>query len=76
MAAQGRWLLALATLQLLTGLSNVILDWPLAAAVLHTGGAAALVGVLAWALAGSRASVVPVASVSADAALAAAKAKA
>jgi cytochrome c oxidase assembly protein subunit 15 len=75
-AAQGRWLLALATLQLLTGLSNVILDWPLAAAVLHTGGAAALVGVLAWALAGSRASVVPVASVSADAALAAAKAKA
>ena len=47
-AAQGRWLLALAALQLVTGLSNVILDWPLAAAVLHTGGAAALMVVLTW----------------------------
>ena len=37
-------------LQLATGLSNVILDWPLVAAVLHTGGAAALVVVLTWAL--------------------------
>ena len=43
-------------LQLLTGLSNVVLDWPLAAAVLHTGGAAALVVVLMWILTGARAS--------------------
>ena len=34
---------------------NVVLDWPLVAAVLHTGGAAALVVVLTWALAASRA---------------------
>lgn len=40
------WLLGLAGLQLLTGLSNVVLDWPLLAAVAHTGGAAALVVVL------------------------------
>ncbi len=33
-------------LQVMTGLSNVLFDWPLIAAVLHTGGAAALVGVL------------------------------
>jgi cytochrome c oxidase assembly protein subunit 15 len=42
-------------LQFATGLSNVVLDWPLVAAVLHTGGAAALVVVLTWALAASRA---------------------
>ena len=42
--------LALAALQLATGLSNVVFDWPLLAAVLHTGGASALVGVLTWAL--------------------------
>ena len=48
--ALGRWaavLAAVALLQLLTGLSNVILDWPLVAAVAHTGGAAALVTLLA-----------------------------
>jgi cytochrome c oxidase assembly protein subunit 15 len=45
-----RWLLALLGLQVLTGLSNVVLDWPLAAAVLHTGGAGALVVVLVWLL--------------------------
>ena len=50
LALQARWLLGLAALQLATGLSNVILDWPLVAAVLHTGGAAALVVVLTWAL--------------------------
>ncbi len=49
-----RWLAALISLQLATGLSNVVLDWPLAAAVLHTGGAGALVLVLTWALLGSR----------------------
>ena len=52
--AQARWLAALALAQLATGLSNVVLGWPLAAAVLHTGGAAALVVVLTWALAASR----------------------
>ncbi|OGB32308.1 MAG: hypothetical protein A3F78_16865 [Burkholderiales bacterium RIFCSPLOWO2_12_FULL_61_40] len=41
---------ALLTLQVLTGLSNVLLDWPLLAAVLHTGGAGALVVVLVWLL--------------------------
>ena len=54
LAVQRRWLLGLSLLQLLTGLSNVVLDWPLAAAVLHTGGAAALLLVLTWALAASR----------------------
>lgn len=39
---QARWLLALLLLQFLTGLSNIVLGWPLLAAVLHTGGAAAL----------------------------------
>jgi cytochrome c oxidase assembly protein subunit 15 len=38
----GRALGALLALQLATGLSNVVLDWPLLAAVLHTGGAGAL----------------------------------
>ncbi|MBE2262370.1 MAG: COX15/CtaA family protein [Burkholderiaceae bacterium] len=51
---QARWLAGLAGLQLVTGLSNVVLDWPLVAAVAHTGGAAALVVVLTWALADSR----------------------
>lgn len=37
---------ALLALQLVTGLSNVVLDWPLFAAVLHTGGAGALAVVL------------------------------
>lgn len=55
--AQSHWLAGLAVLQLVTGLSNVVLGWPLVAAVLHTGGAAALVVVLTWALAASRAAV-------------------
>jgi cytochrome c oxidase assembly protein subunit 15 len=41
-------------LQLITGLSNVVLGWPLLAAVLHTGGAAAMVVTLTWALSVSR----------------------
>jgi cytochrome c oxidase assembly protein subunit 15 len=41
---------ALLLLQLLTGLSNVVLDWPLFAAVLHTGGAAALFTTMVWLL--------------------------
>ena len=53
-AAQARWLGALALMQFLTGLSNVVLDWPLLAAVLHTGGAAALSVVLAWIWTASR----------------------
>jgi cytochrome c oxidase assembly protein subunit 15 len=43
------WSLCLAALglvQLITGMSNIILDWPLLAAVVHTGGAAALIFVL------------------------------
>lgn len=48
-------LMGLLLLQLITGLSNVVLDWPLFTAVLHTGGAAALVVVLVGLLAGTRA---------------------
>ena len=51
---QARWLAGLALLQLATGLGNVLLGWPLAAAVLHTGGAAALAVVLTLALCESR----------------------
>ncbi len=40
------WIAALLLAQLITGLSNVVLGWPLLAAVLHTGGAAALVVVI------------------------------
>ena len=54
LAQQGPWLLGLLALQLLTGLSNVVLGWPLLAAVLHTGGASALAVVLVWSLALSR----------------------
>ncbi len=49
-----RWLAALLLLQFLSGLSNVVLDWPLLAAVLHTGGAAGLVVLLTWSLASSQ----------------------
>ncbi len=49
-----RWLAAVLLLQFLTGLSNAVLDWPLLAAVLHTGGAAGLVVLLTWSLASSR----------------------
>jgi cytochrome c oxidase assembly protein subunit 15 len=41
--------------QFASGLSNVVLDWPLVAAIAHTGGAAALVVALTWALRESRA---------------------
>jgi cytochrome c oxidase assembly protein subunit 15 len=51
---QARWLAGLALMQLATGLGNVLLGWPLVAAVLHTGGAAALAVVLTWALCESR----------------------
>jgi len=51
-----RWLLWLCGLQFVTGLSNVVLDWPLLAAVLHTGGASALMVTLVWMLSLSRCS--------------------
>ncbi len=54
---QSAWLAGLLALQFLTGLSNVVLGWPLIAAVLHTGGAAALVIVLTWAVCESRLAV-------------------
>ena len=40
-------LIALAAWQLLSGLSNVVLGWPLVAALAHTAGAAALITLLA-----------------------------
>jgi cytochrome c oxidase assembly protein subunit 15 len=46
-------LLGLAAWQVASGLGNVLLGWPLAAAVAHTGGAAALVIVLSVLLARS-----------------------
>jgi cytochrome c oxidase assembly protein subunit 15 len=49
-----RWLAALLGLQLFTGLANVVLSWPLLSAVLHTGGAAALVLVLTGVLTASQ----------------------
>ena len=49
-----RWIGGLAALQLATGLGNVVLGWPLIAALLHTGGAAALVVVITWTVASTR----------------------
>ena len=51
------WLAGLALLQVATGLGNVLLGWPLAAAVMHTGGAAALVMVMTSMVCMSRAAV-------------------
>ncbi|MDZ4188435.1 MAG: COX15/CtaA family protein [Hydrogenophaga sp.] len=48
------WLVALAMWQFFTGLTNVVLDWPLLAAVSHTGGAAALVVVMTSAIFSTR----------------------
>jgi len=50
-----RWLAGLSLLQLASGLSNVVLGWPLLAALGHTAGAAALVLVITWAVSASRA---------------------
>jgi cytochrome c oxidase assembly protein subunit 15 len=47
---QARVLAGLIGLQLATGLSNVVLGWPMLSALLHTGGAAALVMTLIWTL--------------------------
>ncbi len=45
-AGYGRALAALLTLQWASGLSNVVLDWPIVAALLHSAGAALLVALL------------------------------
>jgi cytochrome c oxidase assembly protein subunit 15 len=50
MRTHAHWILALLLWQLVTGVSNVVLGWPLLAAVSHTGGAAALVVVMTGAL--------------------------
>ncbi len=54
-----RWLLGLLTLQALTGISNVVLGWPLLAAVVHTGGAAAMVTLMVWLLATTQSQSAP-----------------
>jgi heme a synthase len=46
-------LLLVTVAQFLTGLLNVVYGWPLIAAVLHTGGAAGMVGLLVWVLSAS-----------------------
>lgn len=46
-----KYLAALVLLQMLTGLSNVVLGWPMLAALLHTAGAAALTLLLSGLLA-------------------------
>jgi len=56
MTRSANGLLACLVLQLFTGVSNVVFDWPLTSAVLHTGGAAAMVVLLMWILTGARAS--------------------
>lgn len=54
MRGTAKALLLLALWQLASGMVNVVLDWPLLAAVAHTGGAAALVVVLTGALVSTR----------------------
>jgi cytochrome c oxidase assembly protein subunit 15 len=54
--SKARWIAALLAWQFVTGISNIVLGWPLPVAVGHTGGAAALVVVLTWAWAESRSS--------------------
>ena len=49
--AGARGLLAVAGWQLASGLSNVVLDWPIIAALAHTAGAAVLLGLLTLLLA-------------------------
>jgi cytochrome c oxidase assembly protein subunit 15 len=54
LARSARLLAALIALQASTGISNVVLDWPLLAAVLHSAGAAGLTLVLTGLLCASR----------------------
>jgi cytochrome c oxidase assembly protein subunit 15 len=65
--SQARWTVGLVVWQLVTGISNVVLGWPLLVAVTHTGGASALIVVLTWALAESRAVAAPVRTAQIDA---------
>ncbi|MFM6991544.1 MAG: COX15/CtaA family protein [Rhodoferax sp.] len=51
LATPVRCLLALVILQVATGLSNVVLGWPLLGAVMHTGGAGALGATVVWLIA-------------------------
>jgi cytochrome c oxidase assembly protein subunit 15 len=60
MRAHAHWIVALVLWQLVTGVSNVVLGWPLLAAVSHTGGAAALVVVMTGALFSCRRDAQPV----------------
>ncbi|WP_059410397.1 COX15/CtaA family protein [Cupriavidus basilensis] len=46
LARHAGWLLGVLALQLATGLSNIVFDWPLVAAVAHNGGAAVLLMLL------------------------------
>lgn len=54
-----RWLrqvlAALLLLQVFTGIGNVVLQWPMLGALLHTGGAAGMVLVLVWILGSTQA---------------------
>ena len=47
-------LLGLLVLQLVTGISNAVLGWPMFAALLHTGSAALILSLLTWVLASTR----------------------
>ena len=49
----GKAILGLLALQIITGISNVVFQWPLVAALLHTGGAAAILFCLVRLSAGS-----------------------
>jgi cytochrome c oxidase assembly protein subunit 15 len=66
----GRWVLGLIVWQFASGLSNVVLGWPLLAALAHTAGAAALVIVLTATICNTRTaararSIVPLSQASA-----------
>jgi len=52
--SQGRLLLLLLLVQFATGISNAVLGWPMLAALMHTGTAAALLLLLTWVLASTR----------------------
>ena len=48
---RAQWLVFLLLLQFMTGISNAVLGWPMLAALMHTGTAAALLALLAYTLA-------------------------
>lgn len=51
MRTQGWLLIAVLVSQFITGISNAVLGWPMMAALMHTGSAAALLLLLTWTLA-------------------------